>query len=356
MRTGATAMTYPQDPFGHNMFGNDRLGNNGFGDDGFGDDPILEYPASDHVVDYPADDPFGAPPPPRRLPPVNTLATLSLLFALLFAPAGAVLGHLGLAQIRRSGQRGRGRAVAGMALSYVVITVALVGLIMWTTVDVTGAGRTATPPAAGTAAPPTVSAGDLAKLLPGIDEVRRITGDRSLTTGETRDHLVRYDKEGTIDRAECWGSVVPGSPDAYNVEALFGFYASSFSDPSEPDNAIQVIQGVAALRDAAAAQQQLSNLLAGWQQCGGTDLKVTFPSGQALTFTVGVPTDAGDGITTLGRKTQGIQSRRSVRAMGTRSNVIFDLDVTYVGSQDSTDRPKQTAVAIAKYILGKIPA
>ena len=33
---------------------------------------------------------------------VNTLATLSLVFAFVFAPAGAILGHLGLAQIRRT--------------------------------------------------------------------------------------------------------------------------------------------------------------------------------------------------------------------------------------------------------------
>jgi hypothetical protein len=46
-------------------------------------------------------------PPPKRA--ANTLATLSLVFAFLFAPVGAVLGHLGLSQIRRTGQRGRER-------------------------------------------------------------------------------------------------------------------------------------------------------------------------------------------------------------------------------------------------------
>jgi len=73
-------------------------------------------------------DPFGAAPigpptgPPGGVGPApeeaDTLATLSVVFAFVFAPAGAILGHLALGQIARSRQRGRDRALAGITLSY----------------------------------------------------------------------------------------------------------------------------------------------------------------------------------------------------------------------------------------------
>jgi hypothetical protein len=58
------------------------------------------------------------------------LATLSVVFAFVFAPAGLILGHLGLAQIRQTGQRGRERALVGVTLSYVFITALVVALIV----------------------------------------------------------------------------------------------------------------------------------------------------------------------------------------------------------------------------------
>jgi eukaryotic-like serine/threonine-protein kinase len=328
-------MTYPQDPYGQNNFR---------------DEPVFEYPAEDT---------FGPPPPAR----VNTLATLSVVFAFVFAPVGAVLGHLGLARIGRTGEPGRNRALAGLALSYTFIMLAVIALALWTTSGGTALRRTAAPGAGvGTSpAAPTVAAGDLAKLLPGIDEARRITGDRTLTAGQTWDRIVRFDREGIIDRKECWEAISPGTPDAYNVEAIFGFHASSFSDPVRSREAVDVIAGVAAARDAAAAQKQLASLLSGWHDCAASDVKVTFPSAQTLTFSVGVPSDGGDGITTLELSTRGIQ-RHSVRAIATKANVIIDLAVTIddrVGSDSGgtqpSDRPRKAAVAIAKYVLGKIP-
>jgi hypothetical protein len=95
-------------------------------------------------------DPFGAAPvsaqdaaPPQfgpRVPAgeVNTLATLSVVFAFVFAPAGVVLGHLALSQIKRSPQPGHRRAVLGLTLSYALIVLATVALLVWLLV---GAGR-----------------------------------------------------------------------------------------------------------------------------------------------------------------------------------------------------------------------
>ena len=70
-------------------------------------------------------DPFGADPfdpftsgaigapetPATQQQETHTLATLSVVFAFVFAPAGVILGHLALSQIHQTGQRGRDRAL-----------------------------------------------------------------------------------------------------------------------------------------------------------------------------------------------------------------------------------------------------
>lgn len=113
-------MTYggnPPDPFGGNPFGADPFGTSS------------AYPGG-----QPATPPrWGVAPPPPGAPQgeVNTLATLSVVFAVVFAPVGAVLGHVALAQITRSGQRGRQRALIGLTLSYVVIALTVIALVVW---------------------------------------------------------------------------------------------------------------------------------------------------------------------------------------------------------------------------------
>jgi eukaryotic-like serine/threonine-protein kinase len=327
-------VTNPQDPFGHNTFSYDPLGRVPYGS------PPAE-PLS-----------FPEPPAPPSRPPVNAFATLSLVFAFVFAPAGAILGHLGLAQIRRTGEGGRARALVGVMVSYVFITISVIALVGWASLAAIDSNQTAAPITATTSTgpPPTVAPADLADLLPGLADVKKITGDQNLAVGQTWDHAAKGDREGRIDRSECWGSIGAGTPDAYNVEAVFGYRASEFSDTR---NSLQVIQGVAAFRDAPAAQTQLTMLLSGWRQCGGSDVKVTLPSGQILTFSLGFPADAGNGITTMEVETKGL--RRAVRAIAAKANIVIDLDLSYAASGTATtDRPKQ-AVAIANYILGKVP-
>lgn len=60
----------------------------------------------------------------------NTLATLSVVFAFVFAPAGVILGHVALSQIHETGDRGRDRALVGVTLSYVFITAVVVALVV----------------------------------------------------------------------------------------------------------------------------------------------------------------------------------------------------------------------------------
>ena len=62
---------------------------------------------------------------------MNTLATLSVVFAFLLAPVGAILGHFALRDIRRRGDRGRNRALVGLTLSYAFTVIAVVALVLW---------------------------------------------------------------------------------------------------------------------------------------------------------------------------------------------------------------------------------
>ena len=74
----------------------------------------------------------GMPMPPygQRPGEVNTLATLSVVFAFVFAPLGIALGHIALSQIRLRGHAGRDRALIGLAASYAVSVVAALVLII----------------------------------------------------------------------------------------------------------------------------------------------------------------------------------------------------------------------------------
>ena len=73
----------------------------------------------------------GYPPSGRPGGEVNTLATLSIVFAFVFAPVGAALGHVALSQIKRRGERGRERAIVGLTISYVIIVLAVIALLIW---------------------------------------------------------------------------------------------------------------------------------------------------------------------------------------------------------------------------------
>ena len=342
IRAGAAkekaGVTNPQNPFEQNPFSYDPLGRVPF-------------------ADPPAGPPVFTPPPalPYR-PPVNTLATLSLVLAFVFAPAGAILGHLGLAQIRRTGELGRDRALAGLALSYGFITLAVVALVGWATLAAftSTSNRTAAPATITTAPPlPTVAPDTIAALLPGLDALKNISGDQNLEAGPTRDHPGKPDGEETIDRPDCWGSIAAGVPDAYTVDAIAGYRAEKFSDARSFLKSIEIMQAVLAFRDPPTAQSQLAKLLSGWSECGGSTVGVAIQGVGPIPYSLSAPADGGNGITTMDLAPKGLQVR-SVRAVAAKANVVVDLCVTYGGTTDS-DRPRQSAVSIANYILDKIP-
>jgi hypothetical protein len=313
------------------------------------------------TMGQPSGPPIFPPPPPRPpyRPPVNTFATLSLVFAFVFAPVGAILGHLGLAQIRRTGELGRDRALIGVTLSYVIIVLAVVGLVGWTTLPAATTSHTAAPAtsAPGTTSetppPPTVSPDNIIRLLPDVNALKSLTGDQNLEAGPTWDRPSKSDKDASIDRPQCWGSIAPGAPEAYTLDAILGYRAEEFSDTQTLLKSSQVIQAVIGLGDPPAAQTQLTKLVDGWRQCGGAPVTLTAPGGRGYTLSLSAPADAGNGVTTMDLTPKGLKLR-FVRAVAAKANVVIDLYAVQLGTTDASG-PRQTAVAIANYILNKIP-
>ncbi|MUL84354.1 DUF4190 domain-containing protein [Mycobacterium sp. CBMA247] len=61
------------------------------------------------------------------------MAVASLVCAFLFAPLGVLFGHISLSQIKRSGEQGRGMAIAGLVIGYLMtaLSILLVVLTVW---------------------------------------------------------------------------------------------------------------------------------------------------------------------------------------------------------------------------------
>jgi peptidyl-prolyl cis-trans isomerase B (cyclophilin B) len=85
--------------------------------------PYGDYPPP--YGGYPS--PYGGYPQPQ---PTNALAIASLVCAFVFAPLGIAFGHVSLSQIKKTGEGGRGLAVAGLIISYVVTAFTIVLLIL----------------------------------------------------------------------------------------------------------------------------------------------------------------------------------------------------------------------------------
>lgn len=92
-------------------------------------------------MSYPSDpldpnDPYryGAPPPqppygygypPPRPPGTNGMAIAGFVLAFFCTPLGIVFSAIGLSQTSRTGQSGRGLAIAGLVISVVSIVVGI---------------------------------------------------------------------------------------------------------------------------------------------------------------------------------------------------------------------------------------
>lgn len=318
----------PQNPFEHNPFGGTPFGSSPSGP------PV-----------------YSAPPvPPPDRPPVNALATWSVVFAFVFAPVGAALGHLGLRQIRRTGQRGRDRALVGTVLSYAVIVVVMGVSVVWLTRPDSPGARSAAPAKTSPSAP-VVTPSDLARLVPTLADAKAITGDDKLIQAVILRRPEDLAAGGqTTDRPECRGVLYAGVPDLYNAGALVNYYMPVFADRDNPANTRSIDAAIASFPDPAAAQAQLTKMSSAWRQCGGLPVKITFLNKSTVAFSLNEPIDAGNGIITI---EAAARDDLSVHAIAAKANVVIDVLVSYTGN--GVDGARQTASAVANQILNKIP-
>ncbi len=76
--------------------------------------------------------------PSRTGPKTNTLAIISLIASIagivilwgIGSIAGMICGHISISQIKKTGEQGRGMALAGLIIGYVGIALAIIGVII----------------------------------------------------------------------------------------------------------------------------------------------------------------------------------------------------------------------------------
>ena len=72
---------------------------------------------------------YGSVPSPQPYPPkpgpqpgqTNVLSVVALVLAFVVPIGGIICGHIALAQIKRTGEQGRGLALAGTIVGYVFV-------------------------------------------------------------------------------------------------------------------------------------------------------------------------------------------------------------------------------------------
>jgi hypothetical protein len=106
--------------------------------------PIYQAPAAP-AYQAPAAPAYGAPdasgqqqygqPQPYGQPlaqdKYNVLAIVSLVSAFFVSLAAIITGHIALSQIKKTGEKGRGLAIAGLVLGYLGIVAGIIGLILF---------------------------------------------------------------------------------------------------------------------------------------------------------------------------------------------------------------------------------
>jgi hypothetical protein len=314
----------------------------------------------------PVGPPVNAPvrPPAQQQPESNTLATLSVVFAFVFAPAGAILGHLGLGQIARTGQRGRDRAIAGITLSYFFITVAVVALVVWaaggedapaTTVaapsTTTTAPSSATPTTTTTPKPPpapTVDPAALPSILLNAGELQTLLGEPGLAPVWSSEGIALQPERGGVEDPSCAGSFFKGTPTAYAGNEPLRFTGTDIGNHA---TGLLISQGAAVYPDAAAAQKALAAYLDYWRNCTGksTQMIPTEAGATGMNLTYGAPVELGNGMTKLDTDAAPVGPGGTfTHVVAARANVL--LDNIFI-SADMGDTP----VRVTQAMIDRIP-
>lgn len=267
---------------------------------------------------YPA--PLGMQPPGQ--PKLNLFAVLSVAFAFLAPPAGAVLGHLGLRRIKRTGERGRTLAIIGTALSYPMTVLVIVGLVLWLVHGHASTTDTARKPVG----PSSTAAPDSALL--GADQLTSLFSqpfDHQYPTRTTGGQHGLQDFSTTDpSHATCAGAVFPRARTTYRDHSVAGYAYQLWREPLPPlGKVIMVEEAVVAMDSAASAQQVLERATTEWKACDGTNVNFRASSAN-VDYT---PEPVKDVRVTDSILTATVGHVRSARALAVKDNVVVEAVV-----------------------------
>lgn len=75
--------------------------------------------------------PTAKPVTPSPIGQQNVFSLLSVIFAFVFPIMGVVFGHIGLNQIKKTREPGRGLAITGLTVGYIFNVLAVIGFFIW---------------------------------------------------------------------------------------------------------------------------------------------------------------------------------------------------------------------------------
>ncbi len=307
--------------------------------------------------------PPAAPPPPRGQRG-NTLATLSVVFAFVFAPIGVVLGHAALSEIGRQPQPGRDRALVGVALSYCAIAVVVVTVVIWsllpgdtapslhasptnspsrvpTTTSQTTTSSSTTPTAVPTRSPE-------GWLLDGpeLTAVLHVPFFPNVQSQAQGPLSKMFDRTTIVDAPECLGANTIAAGNIYSPSGGTEFAQQALAPPVSATGWL-VEEAVIVYPSEAMAIAQLAAMTQQWRDCVGRTM--TFPAnGENYTLKDMQATDS----TLEGLVWGPSASTPNRRAVSVRDKYIVDVRV--VGYASNHDDPASGASDVANAILKKI--
>jgi PknH-like extracellular domain/Domain of unknown function (DUF4190) len=304
-----------------------------------------------------SDGPYPQPPiiwAPTPARPINTFATLSVVFAFLFAPIGVVFGHLGLSQIRRRGERGRERAVIGLTLSYAFTLIAVAVLVIWTVVGMRP-GRSSTvatsPPAATSSVSsvpeqPLVTAAQLPKLLLSIDEVKHAVNAPNMAKVDDTAALVGT--EGfTFTPPECVSALFAATKQAYRHSPVRRTFSRAITGDGH-DGMVTLNETMSTFENMSAATSLVSQSIGEWQACAGKSVTGA-GQGNTITLDVGQPVENGTVMTLQNSMEGSLPGFSTDRAIVAKANVVIDLDAQGYEMGDALKK-------LADQILARVPS
>lgn len=175
---------------------------------------------------------------------------------------------------------------------------------------------------------------NLPALLPSVEDLDTLLGASGLEVKTQGAALSQSTPEegGVADRPECLGLMYPLRAAAYDNSGYTGVWAQRIEDQA---STYVIQQGAASFPDAAQAETFFNDSTKTWKTCASSPLTTNFTSGEE-TFTAQPPVVNGDTMTTSAT-IENYPGWVCTRALGHKSNVVFDIHACAYGATDEAE-------------------